>query len=503
MWFWDIFIHPLNKINKPDYLKSKIVTILLLVVIVQVSFYNFYFGFYGDVLVISNSIALVACVIALVLLRVLKDYRYSTYFFVFVCYFTTSTALWVTGGLHSVDIFWFIIISIGATLFTNRKAALAVNIGAIVTISCYFYFENEGIRDLKAISLTHTLLERYINLLTIFVFFSVLQFLHGNSDNLRTRQEEEHIEKATTLEAYNELVLKNVNELIVIHDEEGQISYVSPFIKRLLGFQIKESIGKNIKQWIPQIRITKENFYWSGIIKDINKDVVWVEIETFYLNQQDEWMSIFRDISAEINEKETLKNMRKEIARDFHDEIGNKLASISMNASKLNEIDDPKLEVLVESISNNANNLFDSTRDFIWSLDNDNAEIERIFIYLVDFGNQLFENTNIQFDGEKKDHVKATHYLPPKFSRQVVLVVKEAFTNALKHSKASKLDFLIDQEQDSFCFSIKDNGQGFNRDTISEYSNGLKNMSSRARKIGAEFAIETEPEIGTCITLKV
>lgn len=503
MWFWNIFINPSNKANKADFLKSKIVTILLLVVILQVSFYNFYFGFYGDLLVVSNSIALAACIVALVLLRVLKDYKYCTYFFVFVCYFTTSTALWVTGGLHSVDIFWFIIISIGATLFTNRKAALAVNIGAVITISCYFYIENEGFRDLQAISLTHTLLERYINLITIFIFFSVLQFLHGNSDNLRTKQEEEHKEKATSLEAYNELVLKNVNELIVIHDKEGVVSYASPYIKRLLGIKTKDALGENIKSWIPTIRVSEERFYWTGTVKDKNNELIWVETETFYLTQQEQWMSIIRDVSAQMDEKEKLKKMRKEIAKDFHDEIGNKLASISMNASQLKSVQDPSLAPLARSISTNADNLFGSTRDFIWSLDNDNAQIERIFIYLIDFGNQLFENSSIQFEGDMQEHVNASYYLPPKFSRQVVLIVKEACTNVLKHSKASKLDFVISQDEEFFTFSIEDNGIGFNTAHVSEYSNGLKNMKSRAQKIGADLLIETEPQQGTRITLKV
>jgi signal transduction histidine kinase len=51
--------------------------------------------------------------------------------------------------------------------------------------------------------------------------------------------------------------------------------------------------------------------------------------------------------------------------------------------------------------------------------------------------------------------------------------------------------------------TISDNGKGFDPNAIRYNGNGLKNMQTRAKKIGAVYHLQTETDKGTTVTLQV
>jgi signal transduction histidine kinase/ligand-binding sensor domain-containing protein len=198
-----------------------------------------------------------------------------------------------------------------------------------------------------------------------------------------------------------------------------------------------------------------------------------------------------------IKEQETL---RKEIARDFHDEMGNQLTRIINYVSllKLNGSSNGSHD-LYTKVENSAKYLYTGTRDFIWSIDPVNDELSKLFIHIRDFGETLFEEKNIQFRAfnEIKEKVK----LPYGFSREANLIFKEAMTNAFKYSGAKNVTLQLKRtDDDGFEMSIADDGIGFYTDQI-EKSNGLKNIHERADRIHAVLRISSVKNHGTNILL--
>ncbi|MDH5248199.1 MAG: hypothetical protein OEW40_04305 [Cyclobacteriaceae bacterium] len=194
-------------------------------------------------------------------------------------------------------------------------------------------------------------------------------------------------------------------------------------------------------------------------------------------------------------------NLRKEIARDFHDEMGNQLTRIINYVSllKLNGNGNNSGQDLYTKVENSAKYLYTGTRDFIWAIDPVNDELSKLFIHIRDFGEKLFEEKGISFRAfnDVKERIK----LPYGFSREANLIFKEAMTNAFKSACARNVTLTLKRDQkNGFELSFEDDGIGFYAGDI-EKSNGLQNIRERANKIGAVLRIHSIKNEGTKIVL--
>lgn len=211
------------------------------------------------------------------------------------------------------------------------------------------------------------------------------------------------------------------------------------------------------------------------------------------------------------------ESLRKEIARDFHDEMGNQLTRIINYVSllRLNQYEyDEKLQNgtnmhvngrggssndLYDKVENSAKYLYSGTRDFIWSIDPVNDELSKLFIYIRDFGEKLFEEKNIKF--RAFNNIKEKVRLPYGFSREANLIFKEAMTNAFKYSQANNVMFSLNRaENGEYLIELKDDGIGFSTDEMKK-SNGLQNIQERAIRINAILRITSSATTGTSIQL--
>jgi signal transduction histidine kinase len=86
---------------------------------------------------------------------------------------------------------------------------------------------------------------------------------------------------------------------------------------------------------------------------------------------------------------------------------------------------------------------------------------------------------------------------------------QEMMNNIIKHSQASHVRVsIIYSNNDNFVLAIEDDGVGFDVSKKKEsYSGssglGLKSMRNRAKLIGADLSIQSEPDKGTLITVHV
>lgn len=197
-------------------------------------------------------------------------------------------------------------------------------------------------------------------------------------------------------------------------------------------------------------------------------------------------------------EQETL---RKEIARDFHDEMGNQLTRIINYVSllKLNGNNGGENgHDLYTKVEDSAKYLYTGTRDFIWSIDPGNDELSKLFLHIRDFGEKLFEEKNINF--RAFNEVKEKTKLPYGFSREANLIFKEAMTNAFKYSGAKNVTLSLNKQDEGYELCFEDDGIGFYTGDIQK-SNGLKNIRERADRIHALLRIQSVKNHGTKIVL--
>jgi two-component system, NarL family, sensor kinase len=87
-------------------------------------------------------------------------------------------------------------------------------------------------------------------------------------------------------------------------------------------------------------------------------------------------------------------------------------------------------------------------------------------------------------------------------------IFQESLNNILKHSQASEVIVDLQYLEDQFILEIKDNGIGFDVSQKQEFATsssgvGLKNLFSRAKLIGADLSIKSEPGKGTVILIRL
>lgn len=203
---------------------------------------------------------------------------------------------------------------------------------------------------------------------------------------------------------------------------------------------------------------------------------------------------------TQIKLEKELTNVRDVIAQDFHDDLGNKLARISLLSNLLSgeaSINNLKVKSKIKQITNDSNALYDGTRDFIFSLKANSDYLEEIVTYLSDFGEDFFSKTNKKFIVKKqiKKNIKLPHY----WNKQLIFIFKEALTNTLKHSECDKVTLQFNYENSTLKVSCIDDGKGLLESDLKS-SNGLSNMKQRAEKIGGKLIINSQINKGTVIT---
>jgi signal transduction histidine kinase len=84
---------------------------------------------------------------------------------------------------------------------------------------------------------------------------------------------------------------------------------------------------------------------------------------------------------------------------------------------------------------------------------------------------------------------------------QAFRILQEALTNVRRHSGASRVSVTLKLEGEDLLAEVSDDGQGFESDTVPGV--GQSSMRERARLIGGELEIESQPGQGASVRLRV
>lgn len=208
------------------------------------------------------------------------------------------------------------------------------------------------------------------------------------------------------------------------------------------------------------------------------------------------------EIDQRIRSEKRLAALRDQIAKDFHDEMGNKLASITVlsNLIKFKSDDSSKtISDLATKIEASSKDLYAGTKDFIWAIKARSDKPQELYDYLQSFGENFFNPMGIDFYISSKDSEPFDQYkLPLGWSRQLVLIFKEAMTNIGKYAQCKAVYLTFGIQHGRLGIILKDDGVGF-EECVLPRINGLNNMRNRAETIGAELHITSDLADGTCV----
>jgi signal transduction histidine kinase len=201
-------------------------------------------------------------------------------------------------------------------------------------------------------------------------------------------------------------------------------------------------------------------------------------------------------------QQHALEQERTRIARDIHDELGTLLTGISLLSDRAQAHRDRAEQVgeHLEKISQRARSAVQTVDGIVWAINPQNDTLDNLANYLVQFAEDFFRLTPIRC---RLDVPAEVPQLPlgTQQRHHILLAVKEACNNVARHSGASEVWVRLAAAASSLCITIEDNGRGFVAGTVSEGSDGLRNMRQRLAEVGGRLELASEPGKGTSVKL--
>jgi signal transduction histidine kinase len=183
--------------------------------------------------------------------------------------------------------------------------------------------------------------------------------------------------------------------------------------------------------------------------------------------------------------KRELQNLRQQIARDLHDEIGSSLGTISLMSELGEREGDMEALARIRALASEAAN---SMRGIVWMIrDGTPPPLDQLEKTLSTYCAQTLRSIPYAF---RSTGAPPAGSQPLDFYRNLFLFFKEALHNALRHSKASRIEIRLAWRPGQLELGIEDNGIGFDPGAL-HHGSGLANMRQRASALRATLSIES------------
>lgn len=322
-------------------------------------------------------------------------------------------------------------------------------------------------------------------------------------------------------------VLETAVNAIVIMREDCIVETVNPATERIFGYTADELVGKNVSILMPSPYREQHDGYVGMYLKTGAKKIIGVGREALARRKDGSvfpielsvgevrmpdgrrvFTGIIRDLSERKNlEKKILRISEEEqhrIGQDIHDDLCQQLAAISCLAkvshqqlSKSGHPEAANLAEIVRLLTNANTRAREMSRGLMPvvldaaglmdALDELASSTERVFRvscpFRCDPPVQVTDNTA---------------------AIQLYRIAQEAVANALKHSKADRIEITLALVNGEIVLTIRDNGVGIPDHAPGKGTGmGLLTMNHRARMLGGTLTVEEDGFGGTMVKCSV
>lgn len=300
---------------------------------------------------------------------------------------------------------------------------------------------------------------------------SKLEFLKGNP------------EKAYDL--LNEALEESFKASGKISEEMDDLLYAQTEAEHhRLAFEKSEAEKKQRNLWIIVISLTSFIIIVVVFITFRFKDMKRKQVIKNLNETADIQIALMEQFESSVRKEE-----QERISQDLHDDLAGTLAAIKNNIDW----------ALTESVEGKE-------KEWLTRLQ---GMLESTFGYVRRKSHEMFEMAHVPDEGMFRQHIlhlvqvafPAEYYTfnvqiddyalkdtSIELRSELIRVIQEAFTNIIKHAKATQVDLLIYKDADELFVVIKDNGTGL-KNTQKQKTLGLQSMQNRLKKFRVDFSI--------------
>jgi PAS domain S-box-containing protein len=335
------------------------------------------------------------------------------------------------------------------------------------------------------------------------------------------RAEQQLLERTMYLDA----LIANSPLGIVTKDERNHVVFCNPAFERMFLYTQEELQGKDIDGIVASHDLEEANRMTfavraGGVVHATaqrrRKDGTLIDVELHGIRVYSGEtfvgaFAIYQDISERRRSEEKLQALRNRltrtqeeersrIARDLHDDIGQRLALLTIDLEQMkltSQHDATAFARELEALARTASEITSDVHNVSRRLHPSQVELLGLAPALNNFCRE-FANRNsmrIQFTS-----ACLTCKLPEEASLCLFRVAQEAIRNVHKHSGCREAFVELDEISGSLRLRVSDRGTGFDP-SLAENSQGLGllSMEERLRSMGGELFLHSRPGGGTCI----
>ena len=196
-----------------------------------------------------------------------------------------------------------------------------------------------------------------------------------------------------------------------------------------------------------------------------------------------------------------LQRERARIARDIHDDLGGQLTQIVLmgEVAQREQVDNAPAREQFRQICEQAREVSRAMDEVVWAVNSRRDTLREFVTYVCKYAQSFLSATAIRCRLDVEADLPELEFdLPTR--RNLFLAVKEALSNAAKHSQADELFVRIYCQDQQLVVALEDNGQGFDPAQADAQRNGLTNMAQRMAEIGGTHRLVSAPGTG-CLAM--
>ncbi|MFQ3336782.1 MAG: PAS domain S-box-containing protein [Flavobacteriales bacterium] len=313
-----------------------------------------------------------------------------------------------------------------------------------------------------------------------------------------------------------------VTDLIIILDNNQNISDINSSVCSLFNIELNEVIGKSIYHIIGDKKSTFSKF---ERIKDSSINSYTFEAEIDYnnikiiglltsskiidrVNNKQGFLIKIKDITqAKKTEQKiiqtivrTEQNEQKRMADDLHDSLAQEVAMAKLMVTNLEvygEKNDQNFNKLIQTSKHILDEAITHIREICYNLMPSVLIKGNIEIALSEFVKKLNSQNIIRFHYKSEGNFDN---LNSEIEIVIFRIVQEFINNSIKHSKAKNVTIVTKINGDNnFFIELKDDGVGFNLKKLKPNTDGrgINNLKTKVNAFEGEYSLTSKENEGT------
>jgi signal transduction histidine kinase len=194
---------------------------------------------------------------------------------------------------------------------------------------------------------------------------------------------------------------------------------------------------------------------------------------------------------------------RARIARELHDSVSQTLYAITLGtvraSSLLQQGERGDAQRIIENVLELANVCQSELRALIKDIRSDPLASDGLDAALTKLAADMQTHNNLDIQLSLAD----VRDVPAEMHHALIMIVREALHNVVKHSYARRVDIVLEQLPDQLMLLIADDGCGFDSATRRVGHFGLQTMSERASAVGGGLVLRSVAGLGTELRVSV